>query len=69
MAELRGHGYSDEEILEIAIAVGYRSMISKTLDAMGAVPDEEYLSLEPGYVRALTVGRPVPASAPTGPQG
>jgi uncharacterized peroxidase-related enzyme len=67
--DLRIHGFSDEEILEIAIAVGYRSMISKTLDAMGAVPDEEYLWLEPAYVRALTVGRHVPASAPTGPQG
>jgi uncharacterized peroxidase-related enzyme len=64
IAELRSHGYSDEEILEIAIAVAYRSMVSKTLDAMGAEPDEEYLSLEPAYVKSLTVGRPLPASAP-----
>jgi uncharacterized peroxidase-related enzyme len=58
--ELRKHGLSDEEILDIVVASTARSFFSKTLDALGAKPDEAYLELEPELVQVLTVGRPFP---------
>jgi|SRR5213593_2493475 len=39
---LRDHGFSDEEIVDIVLAASARSFMSKTLDALGAEPDEEY---------------------------
>jgi uncharacterized peroxidase-related enzyme len=38
--ELRAHGLSDGEILDVALAASVRSFFSKTLDAMGCEPDE-----------------------------
>jgi uncharacterized peroxidase-related enzyme len=38
--ELRGHGLTDTEIFEVALAAAARSFFSKSLDAMGAEPDE-----------------------------
>ena len=38
--ELRAHGLSDGEILDVAFAASARSFFSKTLDAMGCEPDE-----------------------------
>lgn len=58
IADLRGHGFSDAEILDIALAAAARNFYSKVLDAIGAEPDEVYLKLEEGLRRALTVGRP-----------
>ncbi len=60
MDELRKHGLSDEEILDVVLASTARSFFSKTLDAVGAKPDEAYLELEPGLLQLLTVGRPFP---------
>lgn len=56
--DLRGHGFSDQEILDIALATAARNFFSKTLDAVGAAPDAEYLSLEDQLRQTLTVGRP-----------
>jgi alkylhydroperoxidase family enzyme len=58
--ELRGHGLSDEEILDVVLASTARSFFSKTLDTLGAKPDEAYLELEPDLLRLLTIGRPFP---------
>jgi alkylhydroperoxidase family enzyme len=58
--ELRKHGLSDEEILDVVVASTARSFFSKTLDALGAKPDEAYLELEPELIQVLTVGRPFP---------
>jgi uncharacterized peroxidase-related enzyme len=58
--DLRKHGLSDEEILDIVLASTARSFFSKTLDALGAEPDEAYLELEPELIQALTLGRPFP---------
>jgi uncharacterized peroxidase-related enzyme len=60
MDELRKHGLSDEEILDIVLASTARSFFSKTLDALGAKPDETYLELEPELIQAFTIGRPFP---------
>lgn len=50
---LRGHGFSDEEILDIVLAASARSFMSKTLDALGAEVDAAYLAADPGIARAL----------------
>jgi alkylhydroperoxidase family enzyme len=55
---LRAHGFSDTDILDIALTAAARSFYSKVLDAVGAEPDEQYLELQPELRRALSVGRP-----------
>jgi uncharacterized peroxidase-related enzyme len=58
--ELRGFGFSDEEILNVVLAAAARNFFSKTLDTLGAPPDEAYLELEPELLEAFTLGRPFP---------
>jgi alkylhydroperoxidase family enzyme len=58
---LREHGFSDEEILDAALTAAARCFFSKALDAVGAVPDEVFLTLEPELREALATGRPFPA--------
>jgi uncharacterized peroxidase-related enzyme len=60
MDELRGYGLSDEEILDVVLACAARNFFSKTLDALGAVPDDAYKELEPELVKVLAAGRPFP---------
>jgi len=60
--ELHGHGFSDREILDIALAAAARCFFSKLLDAVGAEPDHHYTELEPGLRAALTVGRAIETS-------
>lgn len=55
---LRAFGFSDTDILDIALTAAARSFISKVIDAVGAEPDEKYLDLQPELRQALTVGRP-----------
>jgi uncharacterized peroxidase-related enzyme len=59
IAVLRENGFSDEDILDIALTAGFRAMFSKVLDAVGAEPDAEYLNLDPKFAEALTVGRAI----------
>ena len=58
MDELRSHGFSDAEILDITLAAAARSFFARVLDAVGAEPDSVYLELEGGLRQALAVGRP-----------
>ena len=55
---LRAHGFSDTDILDIALTAAARSFYSKTLDAIGAEPDELYMDLQPDLRKTLVVGRP-----------
>jgi alkylhydroperoxidase family enzyme len=57
--ELRGHGLSDEEILDVVLAATIRCFFSKTLDALGVQPDAHFALLDPAFREALTVGRPI----------
>lgn len=57
--ELRGFGFSDAEIFDIAATAAARCFFAKTLDALGAEPDEIYLELEEKLRQTLTVGRPI----------
>jgi alkylhydroperoxidase family enzyme len=56
---LRAHGFTDAEILDIALAAAARSFLSKVLDAVGVEPDEWYMELEPELRQTLAVGRPL----------
>jgi uncharacterized peroxidase-related enzyme len=57
---LRGHGFGDQDIFDIASAAAARCFFSKMLDATGALPDREFRDeLEPDLRRALTFGRPI----------
>jgi alkylhydroperoxidase family enzyme len=56
--ELRSHGLSDAEILDVTLAAAARSFFGKVLDAMGTEPDSIYMELEEGLREILTVGRP-----------
>lgn len=55
---LRQHGLTDEEILDVTLAVSARNFWSKTLDAMGTESDTKYLELEPNIRKAMQKGRP-----------
>lgn len=56
--KLRGHGLTDEEILDVTLAASVRNFWSKLTDAMGVVPDDKYLDLEPNVRKAMQKGRP-----------
>ncbi|MGA2762867.1 MAG: peroxidase-related enzyme [Spirochaetia bacterium] len=60
---LREKGLSDEEILDVVLAVTARNFMSKTLDALGAEPDAALMDLEPELREALVIGRPFPTPA------
>ena len=55
---LRAHGFSDADILDIALTAAARSFISKVIDAVGVEPDEKYMDVESALRQTLTVGRP-----------
>jgi len=57
---LHGYGLSDEEILNVVLACSARSFFSRTLDALGAVPDEVYKQFEPELLQQLARGRHFP---------
>ncbi|WP_433223392.1 carboxymuconolactone decarboxylase family protein [Dactylosporangium sp. CS-047395] len=52
---LRGHGLSDPEILDVALAAAARCFFSTVIAAVGARPDPAYAAtLDPALVAALT---------------
>lgn len=59
---LQGHGFSDEQILDIILTAASRSFFSKVTDAIGFQPDEAWLKqteelLGTDSFRAMMVGR------------
>ena len=58
--ELRDFGLSDEEILDVVLVIDMRAFFSKTIDALGADPDDVYKDLDPRLIEALAIGRPFP---------
>jgi uncharacterized peroxidase-related enzyme len=56
---LRTLGLSDAEILDVVLAAAVRCFFSKTLDALGVLPDAAYEKLPSDFRDALTVGRPI----------
>jgi uncharacterized peroxidase-related enzyme len=56
---LRAIGLSDGEIVDVILAASVRCFFSKTLDALGVLPDANYTELPSEFRDALTVGRPI----------
>lgn len=56
---LRDLGLSREDVMDVILAAAARCFFSKTLDALGVLPDAAYGDLEPGLRQALVVGRPI----------
>jgi len=59
LAELRGLGLQDAEILDVVLAAAARCFFSTVLDATGTEPDAAFRSFAPEFREALTVGRPI----------
>lgn len=60
---LRHSGFSDTEILDIALAAAARCFFSKVLDGVGAAPDAVFMTLDENLRRSLAVGRPFDGGA------
>ena len=56
---LRDLGLSEDDIMDVVLAAAARCFFSKTLDAMGVLPDAKYRELDPAVLEALVVGRPI----------
>jgi alkylhydroperoxidase family enzyme len=59
---LRELGLSEAEIMDVVLAAAARCFFSKTLDALGTLPDARYAELDEGLREALVVGRPIAAA-------
>jgi uncharacterized peroxidase-related enzyme len=58
-------GFSDAEVLDIALAAAARAFFTKVLDGLGVQPDAAYQALPAQLRSALTIGRPIaPAAGP-----
>ena len=59
LQRLRDLGLSEPEIMDVILAAAVRCFLSKTLDALGVLPDASYGDLAPALREALVVGRPI----------
>lgn len=62
LQRLRDLGLSQQDIMDVVLAAAARCFFSKTLDALGVLPDSSYRELEPALREVLVVGRPIAAS-------
>jgi uncharacterized peroxidase-related enzyme len=57
---LRDVGLSDEDIVDVALAIGARCFFSTVVESLGVRPDAQYREIFDADVQdALTVGRPI----------
>jgi len=59
LQRLRDLGLSETDIMDVVLAASARCFFSKTLDALGVLPDAFYAELDPELRSALVVGRPI----------
>jgi alkylhydroperoxidase family enzyme len=59
---LRDLGLSEAEIMDVVLAAAARCFFSKTLDALGVLPDASYGELDAELREVLVVGRPIAAT-------
>jgi alkylhydroperoxidase family enzyme len=59
---LRELGLTETDIMDVALAAAARCFFSKTLDAMGVLPDAHYRELDVDMQDVLVVGRPIAES-------
>ena len=53
------HGFSDEDVFDIAAIASARCFFTKILDALGSEPDVAFMAIDPGLREALGKGRPI----------
>lgn len=56
---LRTLGLGDDEIMDVVLAAAARCFFSKTLDALGVLPDASFRELDSELRDVLVVGRPI----------
>ena len=56
---LRDLGLSETDVMDVVLAAAVRCFFSKTLDALGVLPDATYRELDRPLLEALVVGRPI----------
>lgn len=56
---LKQQGFDDAEIFDITAAAAARCFFARIADALGAQPDAEFMTMEPGLRETLTVGRKI----------
>ena len=56
---LKSHGFSDEEIFDIAATAAARSFFTKLLDALGAAADASLLEMDETLRQSLTIRHPI----------
>jgi uncharacterized peroxidase-related enzyme len=56
---LEAHGYTAEEIFDVAATAAGRAFFTKLLDALGVLPDSAFLAQDEPFRRTLTVGRAI----------
>ena len=61
LQRLRDLGLSQQDIMDVVLAAAARCFFSKTLDALGVLPDSSYSQLDPALREVLVVGRPIAA--------
>ena len=59
LRRLRELGLTDAEIMDVVLAAAVRCFFSKTLDALGVLPDASYAELPAELREPLVVGRPI----------
>jgi alkylhydroperoxidase family enzyme len=59
LRRLRDLGLDEGEILDVVLTATARCFFSKTLDAVGALPDAQFRELAPELREVLVVGRPI----------
>jgi uncharacterized peroxidase-related enzyme len=61
---LKGYGFSDAEIFDIAAATAARAFWTKVIESLGVEADAPFRALNSEFRKALTVGRPIDFRAP-----
>jgi uncharacterized peroxidase-related enzyme len=59
VAQLKGLGFSDAEVFDIAATCAARAFWTKVLDALGVEADAAFRAMDPSFTRPLCVGRPL----------
>jgi alkylhydroperoxidase family enzyme len=59
LARPRELGLSDTDIMDVVLAASARCFFSKTLDALGVLPDASFRELPEDLREVLVVGRPI----------
>jgi uncharacterized peroxidase-related enzyme len=64
VAVLRSHGFTEEEIFDIAATAAARAFFTKVLDSLGVEADASFLEMEQTLREPLTVGRHIDCRDP-----